>query len=151
MSHFWPFYFLIRPSLNHIHLCSFCYPDKWCVLFPVFSNRREQPSAADLLCSAHRTGSSRLHQHHLSMSVCEEKKNLQYFPIFTPNYYNPSLTFSSVLKDTLLLIEKQSGAIGAHKHFSSSMWHDPQTAEARPWAEFKVKGLLDVCVSSSSA
>lgn len=82
MSHFWPFCVLNRPSLDHTHLCSVILTNG--VLFSVFSERHEQPSAADLLCSAHRTASSQQHQHHCSRSVCEQKKKKKKGPNYNP-------------------------------------------------------------------
>lgn len=141
MSHFWPFCFLISPSLKHIHIC--------CVLFPsVFREKWAAISRWPPLFCTQDSFFSTVSTPPLHVRVWRKKKNFWYFPIFTPIII-PSLTFSTVLRDTLLFIEKQSGAIGAHKPFFSSMRHDQQTAGARPWAR-RVKGLLEMCVSSSA-
>lgn len=85
--------------------------------------------------------------------LCVSKKNIyipSIFHHFQAQIIIPSLTFFAVLRETLLLIEKQSGAIGAHKPFSSAMRHNLQPAGARAWAR-RLKGLLDVNASLSSA
>lgn len=147
MSHFWPFCFLTRPNLKHIHLCCICYPDKWCFFPQCF--QREVSNHQPLTSSVLHTGQLLLNCiNNTSPCPCvRQKKPFIISPFSRPTTMIPSLTFSPVLRDALLLIEKQSGAIGAHQASSPSMWHDPQTAGARPWAR-RVKGYLDRCVSS---
>lgn len=87
MSHFWPFCFLISPSLKHIHLC--------CVLFPrVFRGKWAAISCWPPLFCTQDSFFSTVSTPPLHVRVWGKKKNFWYFPIFTPNYYNP---FSNLL------------------------------------------------------
>lgn len=96
------------------------------VLLSEFSERSEQPSAPDLLCSTHRTASPQLHQHHVSMSVSNIKTsnvriiNFIFQLLLKVLLHSPSS--SPVLRDTLLLIERQSGVLeNRTEHFFSSI------------------------------
>lgn len=95
------------------------------VLLSEFSKRSEQPSVPDHLCSAHRTASPQLHQHHISMSVSYilyEMKSSTVISLSHHKIFLRSLIPSPVLRDTLLLIERQTGALEAHtEHFFSSI------------------------------
>lgn len=97
MSHFWPFCFLIRPSLNHIHLCSFCY--SWQIVCFIPSVLRETWAAISpwppLSCTQDNFFSTASTP---PLHVRVWAKNLQYFPIFMPNYYNPLSNLLSSLK-----------------------------------------------------
>lgn len=62
-------------SAHYLHIL-LCWLYNVKVLLSEFSERSEQPSAPDVLCSAHRTASPQLHQCHISMSVC----NMHYEP-----------------------------------------------------------------------
>lgn len=93
--------------------------------FPGLSKRFEQPSAPDFLCPAYRAASPHMHQHHVSMSVSHALEAKPYTDDLNFHFFNVFIfhfLFLSVLRDTLLLIEKQSGALGSHtEHFYSSI------------------------------
>lgn len=85
------------------------------VWFSEFSERSEQPSAPDFLRFANRTASPQLHRHHVSTSVSRQMQKYQQkilSSLFKFVFY--SVSWFPVLRDALLLIERQSGALQTH-------------------------------------
>lgn len=101
------------------------------LVFSEFSERSEQPPASDLLRSSNWTASPQLHQHHVSTSVShlqhfQQKIQIKTETIISFSFNHKSVLYSlswfPVLRDALLLIERQSGALQTHtEHFLSSI------------------------------
>lgn len=102
-----------------------CECDCFLFFFPELSKRFEQPSAPNFLCSSYRAATPQMHQHHVSLSVEHVLWSKTLYSFFKLPFFNVFIflfLFFSVLRDTLLLIEKQPGALGSHtEHFYSSI------------------------------
>lgn len=108
------------------------------MVFTEFSKRSEQPSVPDDLCSALRTASPQLHQHHISMSVSYilyEMKSSSHLIVSPQNHFAFSHPFSSFKRHPA--VDREAGWSPGSPHGALFLLHPvchghPDSAQSRP-------------------